>query len=325
MKIVKDSARAAILECRKAYYAGRAPLQTLVIARMKKKSKSSTFPRKFLGVAYAQWLRETYAIKKGATMKTFENWLQEAHGRWLEEGKGRSFNEWLRDRAQTKSGVDKNTLKNEITAKQDAVKEICNALVSEGFSIEVCEDYVFAKRNRQFGAPIGLFISAQKKESASAYRYVQAQITMVCHVTRFRQRLKGLLRWWLFPRQTPIGELDTNVLTSFGWHAYLKEDVRQESLLAATNELGETRISNVLLWLKNSWPTNPIMPEEYSFHVRQDYNWFRSNLGENAYYFRLKNELLFDLQRECQRLLREKKIKLFEDARAIGRFFLITY
>jgi len=293
---------------------------------MKKKRKSSAFPGKFIGLAYAQWLRETYAIKKEEpAFKSFENWLQESHNKWLEEGKGKTFGTWLRDRAHTEPRLRGNAEKPKSTTRQDAFSEIRDTLASEGFSIEVCEDYVFAKRNREVGLPFGLFISVQKKESALVCKYVQAKITMVCHVTRFRQRLRNLTRWWFHHDSKPVGGLNTNVLTSFGWHAYLNENLRQERLMDATHELGETHVSNVLLWLKNSWPMNPIMPEEYSFHVSQDYHWFHSNFGDNAYYFRLKNELFLALQSECQRLIRERRVRLFEDARAIERFFLIAY
>jgi phage FluMu protein Com len=215
--------------------------------------------------------------------------------------------------------------KSKIWVKEDALKKVQDVLRSEGFVIQMCEDCVFAKRNRENGLPLRLFVSVHEKESPMARPYAEAKITMVFHVTKFQQRLSNLMRWWFYPKRKPVGELNINVLTSFGWHAFLNEDTREECLMAAVNELGETHVANVLLWLKNAWPMNPIMPEEYSFNVSQDYNWFRSNFGENAYYFRLKSELLYKLQHECQKLVRERRIKLFEDKEAIDRFFLVTY
>lgn len=134
------------------------------------------------------------------------------------------------------------------------------------------------------------------------------------------------MRWWLNPEPKHIGELNQDVLTSFGWHAYLNEDTRQESLLVAENELGESHVANVLIWLKNSWRNNPQRRfEEYYQIASQDYNWFCSNVGKNAKYFRLKQELLTTLQAELRRLVREGKIKFFKDTESIERFYLITY
>jgi hypothetical protein len=211
-------------------------------------------------------------------------------------------------------------------SKQDAMEEISNALKLEGFSTpQTFGNCVFATRYRETGAPIRLFILVHDKESTMAREFAEPRISIIFHVSKFRQRLRSMMRWLFNPKPKPIGELNTDVLTSFGWHAYLNEDTRQDSLLAATNELRETHVAKVLLWLKNSWPMNPNMPEEYSFHVSQDYNWFRSNVGENRSYFRLKQKLLITLQIECRRLVREANIDLSEHTKSIERFFLITY
>lgn len=286
--------------------------------KVTKKSKSSAHPfAGALNVAYAQWLREN------PPDKPFEKWLQETFYKWQVEGKGKSFETWLREKAQRKISVE--TFAEKQLSLQDVLRKVCDALISNGFSVEVCENYIFAKRNCEGRLPLSLFISVQKKESPLVCRYAESKIAMICHITKFRERLSSLKYWFFYRNRNPIDQLDTDVLTSFGWHAYLNENVRRECLLNAMSVLGETRVANVLLWLKNTWPNNPIMPEEYSFNVAQDYDWVRSNFEENIHYYRLKNELLHTLQYECQRLIRERRIKLFEDSKAIEYFLLIIY
>ena len=211
-----------------------------------------------------------------------------------------------------------------IMSKMDAIKEIRDVLVLSGFSMEEHEDYIVADRFREFGPAIRLFISLQDKKNSLFKKYIDEKITIVFHASKFRQRLRNLLDWWFSLHTIHAGELGTNVLTHFGWHAYLTEDIRQEALVSATNELKEQHVTDVLLLLKNWWPNNPNIPEEYSFNVSQDYVWYRSNIGQNARCFRLKNELLQRLQFEYQRLIGEGLIRL-PHSRAIERFFVITY
>lgn len=213
-----------------------------------------------------------------------------------------------------------------ILSKEEAMRKILGELKFESFSTpQVFENYVFATRHRETGPPLRLFIMIQEKESIMAQEYAESRISMVFDVSKFRQRLRSMMRWVFNPKLKPVGELRTNVLTAFGWHAYLNEDIRQDSLLAAVNELGGTHVSKVLLWLKSSWPTNPIMPEEYSLNASQDYSWFCSSVVENTVYFRLKRKLLTTLQTECRRLAKEGKIEFSEHTGSIERFYMITY
>jgi hypothetical protein len=67
--------------------------------------------------------------------------------------------------------------------------------------------------------------------------------------------------------------LNTDVITRFGWHAYEDEETRHSALEWAAGAWGKSHILNLLSWLKNTWPKNPKL-SQYADVVEFDYNWF---------------------------------------------------
>ncbi len=239
--------------------------QNIDLTKIKEKSQT-IFPPVVIHLAYAQWLRES------PDAIPFKKWFQLTYEKWY-ESQGKSFETWLREMAHSKPIMTMTSEKPETVTSHYAVKEICDALKSKGFSVEVCENYVFAKRNCLIGLPVGLFIAIEEERSAQLNKYTDANISVICPLTEFRQRLSSLLSWWSRPKRANADGLNINVLTSFGWHSWLNEEERKECLIAAAGELGEEHVHNVLLWLCNSWSSNPMIPQAYSANVRCDYQW----------------------------------------------------
>jgi hypothetical protein len=207
--------------------------------------------------------------------------------------------------------------------KVDAFSRILTVFQTRGFTCEYGDDYVFAVLETRGASSLGFFVSIQDSKSNFVQRYSSPQVSTAFHVSQFGQRLGNMLQWFLHPRQGEIGELGQDVLTSFGWHAYFNEDLRQMALLAAENELGEEHVTRVLGWLTNAWKNHPLEKfGEYSEIASADFDWFRSNVSSSATYFRLKKELDAQLETQYDRLFSEGRIR--HDAE-IMRFYLVSF
>jgi hypothetical protein len=209
--------------------------------------------------------------------------------------------------------------------KEEAFSKIQKTLSLLGFQVEKGEDFVLAKRKRTDGMSFGLFMSVKPTENIGLREYLKTKVAPIFHILDFDKRLRRLVDWWLKPPRLRPDELDVNVLTSFGWHSYLSEDIRQEALTLAAYGLNGTRVTRLLNFLKNTWPKNPNMPMEYSFNVKRDYDWFYENFGDNIRRYHLKKRFLLALQDECRKHIQEKRITLVNDVEEIARFILVVY
>lgn len=251
------------------------------------------------------------------------NWLVAENEIFIPNGfwKSRQTKKHLEDSHKKKS--QKQKVHKPVITRAEALYKICNVFRMVGFAYEFSDDYVFAIRENEDGSSVSFFVSIEDGRSDFAQRYSHPQVSLSLPVSLFKERLRSVVQWLLHPRHGEIGELNQNVLTSFGWHAYFDEGLRRTSLLVAENELGEEHVAKVLAWLTNAWRNHPIDKfGEYSEVAEADYDWFRSNVGGNAHYFRLKMELRTLLEEKYDRLVSEGRIRSSVE---ITRFYLVTY
>jgi len=145
------------------------------------------------------------------------------------------------------------------------------------------------------------------------------------NVNRFKQRLSGVMEWLLHPREFKVGHLNSDVLTAFGWHADLPEDIRHDRLIAAEGELGDEHIAKVLAWLRNSWSHHPNDKfVEHSEKAADDYDWFSSNVSYTSGYYNARKRAIVLLEEQYHRLRRYGLAKSKSEGGPL-RCFLVTY
>ena len=64
----------------------------------------------------------------------------------------------------------------------------------------------------------------QEGNSKFVQKHSANNTTISINVSKFKQRLRGIMEWLLNPHAVKVGQLNQNVLTAFDWHANLDED-----------------------------------------------------------------------------------------------------
>jgi hypothetical protein len=104
----------------------------------------------------------------------------------------------------------------------------------------------------------------------------------------------------LRPRKLVDG-LGTDVLTAFGWHAYLDQGARQNALERCLVGLSTGHILGVLQWLKVAKQTEQFRPV-----VEKDYRWFLESYCADGFPQKLRREHLREqLEFELERISME--------------------
>lgn len=212
----------------------------------------------------------------------------------------------------------------------EAFARVCATLKNVGVLYDIIDNKIFAKlemRGRLHS--YGLYISLRERDS-EAQKYLDARISNVFRLNELDDMLRKLKRF-LYHRAEPglSDRLERDVLTCFGWHATERNQGRRRSCLShAAAGLGEARVVNVLDLLRKFWKNHPnsVFSETYFVRAAEDYNWFYTNFGEQAYpYNRTKMELHRILLGESQSLINLRKTSLFRNVAEINRFFLVIY
>jgi hypothetical protein len=210
-------------------------------------------------------------------------------------------------------------------AKRLAFRKLIEALDYWHFQIEVGFDYVFGELSVWHKEPIRIYVCVQQNNSRFIESNFLKDFNASINVTKFKQRLSGIMEWLINPREFKVGHLNSDVLTAFGWHADLVEDARHERLIAAEGELGDEHIAKVLLWLRNSWSHHPNYKfVEYSESAADDYDWFSSNVTGYSGYYNARKKVNSLLEDQYYRL---RRYGLARSKNELGplRCFLVTY
>lgn len=93
--------------------------------------------------------------------------------------------------------------------------------------------------------------------------------------------------------------LNQDVITAFGWHADLSDEVRHHALTGAAIVWGEDHILRVLELLRNTWQHNPNL-EIYIDTVNEDYEWFCNSIS-NLHYRHNRNSSREQVEHECRK------------------------
>jgi len=144
-------------------------------------------------------------------------------------------------------------------------------------------------------------------------------------VDSFKRLIEGLDRLWSVRKKMLVTDLNPEVLTPFGWHAYYGEPNRRAALERCAAGLTIDHVLNVLRWLRSVWSKHPTH-KVYLPAVRHDYAWFDQTFGEKAYPHRRKRRELRDrIESECrQAIAQDSTIRSTVGGRIVDRFLIIV-
>jgi hypothetical protein len=171
-------------------------------------------------------------------------------------------------------------------------------LTNRGYETESFDTYIVAWHKQGFHR---LIIKIENSENRGEYQEFE---TMVLPYYKFRQlipRLDQAIARLAADSELPdTSQLNTDVITSFGWHAYVDAETRHQALEFASAVWGSSHILNLLGWLRNTWPNNPKL-SHYADVAEADYCWFERECYTAGYRRRKalieKIRLELDIQR----------------------------
>jgi hypothetical protein len=118
-----------------------------------------------------------------------------------------------------------------------------------------------------------------------------------------------------------ISNLNTDVITQFGWHAYEDENVRREALCNSVECWGQEHIFYILRLMRNTWPNNERL-ERYSDVVIDDFDWFHREHSKYSYSYLKRMSIITQLKKQVQsRLL--SSFKIIKDINEVNHWIIV--
>ncbi len=173
-------------------------------------------------------------------------------------------------------------------------------LTERGYQVEHNNDYLIAK-HKVFPHLIMTKLVSSKNElrfekGNSALTLQQFRLAVSNYLSSMNKNSAGKAdsKFTINP-----SSLNQDVITAFGWHAYLSDEPRHEALVGAAIVWGDDHILRVLELLRNTWPRNPNL-DIYVDTVNEDYEWFVNSIS-NQYYRQRRNSIKEQVEYECKK------------------------
>ncbi len=206
----------------------------------------------------------------------------------------RSLEIWLKD-AQYNTAKSKNIAetKSEISKLPievpDKIKRVIPFLHSLSFQVRIYKSCIILATNSRYSKTICVKISSEKEYN----NYLDLK-SVVMNNKRFMKTITALVKYWSAKKSIDYGQLNTNVLTSFGWHAKCPEDERHDSIDCALSILTKSHIENLLYFLLRAW-SNHSTHKIHAPHVKDDLKWFIETYKNGGSKYTKKQQLLSSL------------------------------
>jgi uncharacterized C2H2 Zn-finger protein len=193
--------------------------------------------------------------------------------------------------------------------------ELLDFLINKNYDVEAFQDYIVA-RNKDWLKDTYLI----KIGNSNAYLQYSNLTNIIMTLSKFQNYINTLGRFG--HEKIDFTSFRKDVITPFGWHAWLPDNVRHSALDYSLIHFPEHRILHLLLWMKNAWPKNPNL-DQYGEIVIGDYRWFERERVSTAYHIAKRN-LIFKLEDEFAKVgVPNNFERFFSGFHEIGHWFVI--
>jgi uncharacterized C2H2 Zn-finger protein len=193
--------------------------------------------------------------------------------------------------------------------------ELLDFLINRNYDVEAFQDYIVARNKNRLKDTYLIKIG-----NSNEYSEYSNLTNIIMTLSKFQNYINTLGR--LGHDKVDFTSFRKDVITPFGWHAWLPDNVRHSALDYSLIHFSEHRILHLLFWMKNAWPKNPNL-EQYGEIVIGDYRWFERERISTAYHTAKRN-LIFKLQDDFSKVgVPSNFQRFFSGFHEIGHWFVI--